>query len=232
MNVKEMQDLFLRTDFAFNKSMEFECAPVAAHADSPAYTVKITSGVLKGKTPAEVLIETGNVDALNNQYVWLKNNLKKFPKNKIQMDAIMDAAKLFKEGRLEAAETVVKPRIRLYPAGQPTPKPLRRKPRADGKCFVYEMEIFWNVGDTYPIEIIIRNYWAPVKEMEDKTIRVVQKEAEDKIERTMRLGEADWLNHIRAIKDDMDSFKMMNAKATRADSERTLWENRQKEKTE
>lgn len=236
IKVKEMEDIFRRSDYAFHKSMEYECMPkttaTGEAGTSPAFTVKITSGVLKGKTPAEVLLENPqNEKALNQQYKWLKENLGRYPRNQIQMDAILDAANLKKEGKLQAASTEAAatqtPRIRIYPStSQVTPKPLRRKTREDGRCFIYEMEVYWNIGDDYPVEITIRNYWAPVREMEDKTLRVSQKDAMDRVEKTMRLSEADWLNHLRTIEDDMDSFKMLNAKGTREDATKTWWDNR------
>lgn len=230
-NVKEMEDIFKRTDYAFAKSMDAECVPPSPVNEelSLAYTVKITSGILKGKTPAEVLLENPNgKEALNNQYKWLKTNLEKYPNNKKQMDAILDASRLFEEHKLKKAEKteVYHSSIRLYPSiGQPLPKPLRRKTREDGKSFIYEMEIFWHIGDKFPIEIVIRNYWAPVNVMEDKTLRIGLKDASDKVEKKMRLTEADWLNHIREIKTDMKSFEYLYSNTTRTDSINTLKEN-------
>ena len=52
------------------------------------------SGNLKGKTPIEVLLsDPGNgKKSLNDQYIWLKSNLEKYPKNRELMEAIEDAA--------------------------------------------------------------------------------------------------------------------------------------------
>ena len=88
------------------------------------------------------------------------------------------------------------------------------------------MEIHWNVGNTYPVEITIRNYWAPVNVMDDGTIRVAQKEATDRVEKTMRIGEAEWLNHLRTIRDDMTTFEVLHSKETRNDAMQTLLANR------
>ena len=228
VNVKEMEDIFRRTDYAFTKAMDYENEPVDSTATSPAYTVKIASGTFKGKTPAEVLIENpNNKEALNKQFQWLKNNLTKYPNNKVQMDAISDAAKLMNEGTLISAPKKAGQRIRLYPStSMPVPKALTRKPREDGMCPVYEMEIYWNICDNTLIEVIIKNYYAPIEKKEDGRIMPVRKQAEDKIDRSMRISEADWLNHIREIKTDMANFEMLNAKATRADAINVLMENR------
>jgi len=233
INVKEMEDVFRRTHYAFFKSMDFECAPVGdisdEDANSPAYTVKMTTGPYKGYTPAEVLIANPDdpevIKNLNNQYKFLKDNIKKYPRNKAQMDAIAEAAKLQKEGKLAKAAAAKAPSIKLYPAGASTPKPLRRKVRDDGKSFIYEIEIYWHVGDKYPIEVSIKNYWAPVKTMDDGTIRVVQKESADAISRSMRLSEVDWLNAVRSMRYDMANFSLLNAKTARTDSANVLRQN-------
>ena len=228
VNVKELEDIFRRTDYAFKHSMDYENEPIDSSATSPAYTVKIASGTFKGKTPAEVLIENpDNKDALNKQYQWLKSNLAKYPNNKTQMDAIADAAKLLNDGALTSVTKKNGQRIRLYPSTTlPVPKALTRKPREDGMCPVYEMEIFWNIGDNTPIEVSIKNYYAPIEKKEDGRITPIRKQATDRIERSMRIGEADWLNHIREIKTDMANFEMLNAKSTRADAINVLMENR------
>ena len=67
----------------------------------PAYTVRFTSGDMKGMTPAEVLFQNPENSAkLNEQFKFLKKNLKKYPKNQQQIDAILDASELVKKGEL------------------------------------------------------------------------------------------------------------------------------------
>lgn len=234
INIKEIEALMKRSDYAFMKHMDAEFGPkVDTDTTSPAYTVRIASGMLKGKTPAEVLLEGDNEEALNRQYTFLKEHLDKFPKNKIQMDAILDAAKLKKEGKLTKS-SASSTRVRLYPNGQDiVPKPLIRKKREDNKCFVYEMEIYWYIGDKYPVEIKINNYYAVVHE--DNTGRVQpDKSTIDKKEswtRSFRLSEQDWQNHVRSIRTDMANFEMLHAKETRMDAENTSKANREKATT-
>ena len=71
---------------------------------SLAYTTALTTGFLAGKTPAELLLEDGkkNRNILVKQKKWLEENLSKYPKNKVQIEAIEDALHLYDEGKLKS----------------------------------------------------------------------------------------------------------------------------------
>ena len=85
---KEALPLIIKkSEFAFNKEMEHMISQSGEEQLSSAYTVRITTGKLKGKTPAELLIENPeNKNILSEHYRFLKSNLAKYPKNQIQMD--------------------------------------------------------------------------------------------------------------------------------------------------
>lgn len=233
IKIDDIADLLARSDYAFKKSMDFETQPkVKAESSSPAYTVKIASGNMKGKTPAEVLIENPeNLTALRNQYKWLKENVQKYPKNKFQMDAIEDAAKLLEAGKLNKAESpaVAAPSIKLYEADL---RPLIRKPREDGMCPVYGIKIYWHIGEDNPVEITIVNYYAPVVKKESGQINVdaAQKDMTTFKNISQRVTEAEWMNIVREIRANMRQFEMLNAKAVFADADEAEAESRRMSK--
>ena len=102
--LKELAEMKQKSDYANMEHLKYlyDNNIKNENANKPkAYTVKITAGYLKGKTPAEALLEDSkkNAEILNNQYAFLQKNLAKYPKNKEQMDAIVEAAKLLKKKR-------------------------------------------------------------------------------------------------------------------------------------
>lgn len=160
---EKLAEIEARGRYAVNLYLDREVNPVAENkggeASSPAYTVTIKSGKLAGKTPAQVLQEPDGQKLLNNQYQWLADNLSKYPKNKEQMDAIMDAAKLQKEGKLKADVSVSSGIFNILEA---VPLPLIRKKKEDGTCPVREIKIDCNLSKNAPFEVTISNYDAPV----------------------------------------------------------------------
>lgn len=68
---------------------------------SPAYTVRIRAGAMKGKTPAEILMEDPTKEGeLVRHRDWLAGFLGQYPKNQEVIDAIDDAVYLLSEGQL------------------------------------------------------------------------------------------------------------------------------------
>lgn len=214
ISVNDMQMLLQRSDFAMQKHMEREFSPVSVDSGSEplpiAYTTRMTAGEFKGKTPAEVMIAdpaTGG-NKLNQHYKWLKDNLSKYPNNKNIMDAIVDAGRLSKEGKLEA-KTVSSSTFTLLDTGM---RPLIRKTDAKGNAFVYEIKITWIFGNNYPIQVEIANYYAPVTK-DDKGLLNVQKKQMDRstlIQNKMPLGVAEWNSVVEGVKRSMRIFEMVN----------------------
>lgn len=72
---------------------------------SPAYTVRIRAGAMKGKTPAEILMEDATKEGeLVRHRDWLAGFLGQYPKNQEVIDAIDDAIYLLSEGQLTAKQ--------------------------------------------------------------------------------------------------------------------------------
>lgn len=211
--------VFAASDYAYKLHMDSLYSKKEEVAESPAYTVKITSGVLKGRTPAEVLIEDANgKELLNTQYKWLASNVEKYPKNKIQMDAITEAAKLLKDGKLNKDSVQYSQIINLYNAEV---RPLLRKPREDGMCPVYGIKIDWRVGEKTPVVVTIKSFYAPVIQDEKGRInvQVTKMDKTSYIQVVKNLDTNEWCNAVRCIKTAMLQFEVANARACIEDAE-------------
>lgn len=228
IHVGDIPDMVARTNFAHTKDMEMAfmpktIAPTASAnggedlSNNIAFTTILTLGNgLKGKTPAQLILEDpNNTQKLNNQYKWLKENIDKNPKfkdnNKKQMDAIAEAGRLYKAGKLTAdvaaaasTPTNAGQSIVIYETGM---RPLIRRKRPDGKCFVYEVKIEWVLGNKYPVNVEIQNYYAPVTQDAKGLLNVKASEKVDVIRNMMRLSAADWEYVMYMIQTNMRTFE-------------------------
>lgn len=234
--VSQLPGMKAATQYAFRRHMDYIYSGQNAQKPennpelSAGYTVRISSGQLKGKTPVEVMLAEGDrgADLLNKQYQWLKSNLGKYPKNKEQMDAILDAASLVKQGKLDsslvASAGADAPVIRLYVSG---PRPLLRKKTEDGMFPVYELEVIWKTGNDFPVEVSIKTYHAPVKiqgqeeagaqqdasQMKFGQVKVQISKARDMEQNRIRLSVDDWLSVLDTMESRMRLFESMEGPA-------------------
>lgn len=229
IHVGDIPDMVARTNFAHMKDLEMAYMPKivaptpTANGDEDlsnniAFTVVLTLGNgLKGKTPAQLILEDpNNTQKLNNQYKWLKENIDKNPKfkenNLKQMEAIAEAGRLYKAGKLTAdvaatASTPTTPAgqgIVIYETGM---RPLIRRKRPDGKCFVYEVKIEWVLGNKYPVNVEIQNYYAPVTQDAKGLLNVKASEKSDVVRNMMRLSASDWEYVMYMIQTNMRTFE-------------------------
>lgn len=231
LNVKEMFGFLAKSRFAMQQEMLYRFnATDAKEEELPlAYTVTITSGTLKGRTPADVLLNDAEEGKklLNNQYTFLKNNLAKYPKNKVQMDAIVNASQLLKEGKLDA-DAVGKgqtKRIPLYSSGL---RPLVNRKNNAGMSFVYELTVDWLLGEKRPLMITIVNYYAPVIKKDDGMLNVQVKQRDQTTLRnnTVNLTFEDWAYVQHMIETDIERFESGIYWNKRKESDRYFFENR------
>lgn len=239
IGVNEIPDISARTAFAVNKHMESLYTKVSKSVTnlSPAYTVILKSGNnLKSKTPAQVLLESGNdgMTRLNNQKIYLSNNTNpKFARdNQMQIAAIDDAINLYSQGRLnaETAQGNGGVTIPLYTA------PYRanvHKPRGDGKCLVTETSVKWIVGNDYPVEIVCTNYYARVNRSQRGAINIDSTgiDQSTRVSNHIKLSQMEWLNIMHNIEMNMKQFEYINAQKVFADAERINQANLQSYKT-
>lgn len=232
LNVKEMFGFLAKSRFAMQQEMlyRFNVTDAKEEEELPlAYTVTIASGSLKGRTPADVLLNDGEEGKklLNNQYTFLKNNLAKYPKNKTQMDAIVNASQLLKEGKLDA-DAVGKgqtKRIPLYSSGL---RPLVNRKNNAGMSFVYELTVDWLLGEKRPLMITIVNYYAPVIKKDDGMLNVQVKQRDQITLRnnTVNLTFEDWAYVQHMIETDIERFESGIYWNKRKESDRYFFENR------
>lgn len=187
--------------------------PKTAEKLSLASSVKIANGNLKGKTPLEVLSEEKGEEKLLSQRAWLAKSVVQYPNNQGQIDAIDAALELKKLGMNQASGSATPKsadgsRILIYEALY---RPLVRKTNENGKAFVYEIVVAWNIGAKYPVSITITNYWAPVRKDEKGLLNVVAKEAENRQKAEMLLLSKEWNNILRAVETNMRQFEAVNA---------------------
>ena len=192
---------------------------------TPAYTVAIASGDLKGKTPAQVIAEDAarGASSLTRQREWLSRNLQKYPNNQAQIDAIDEALAIAACGGKPvtggtAQTQTASAQITIYNAEA---RALIRKKRADGMCPVHNIDIKWLIGDDNPVLITITEFYAPVTERENGTIspQVSQRDPASVKTVQMRVTKAEWLDTVRAMKAVMNTFEIIYAQSSFAASD-------------
>lgn len=232
LNVKEMFGFLAKSRFAMQQEMlyRFNVTDAKEEEELPlAYTVTIASGSLKGRTPADVLLNDGEEGKklLNNQYTFLKNNLAKYPKNKTQMDAIVNASQLLKEGKLDA-DAVGKGQTKMIPLYSSGLRPLVNRKNNAGMSFVYELTVDWLLGEKRPLMITIVNYYAPVIKKDDGMLNVQVKQRDQTTLRnnTVNLTFEDWAYVQHMIETDIERFESGIYWNKRKESDRYFFENR------
>ena len=90
-------------------------------------------------------------------------------------------------------------------------RPLIRRKRADGKCFVYEITIRWNGGADRPVEIEIRNYYAPVIQKDSGLLNVMAKDKADEARNTISLTIDQWLWIEHILDTNIQTFESLCA---------------------
>lgn len=205
--VKELPGIFRRIrNLDLKNQLSVERGKSEA-TKSAAYTVVITAGKLKGKTPAAALSEneTINKPLLVNQRKWLTENLSRYPKNADQIKAIDEALELLETGKLNQEDATTASGMELiFKSGM---RPLIRRKRADGKCFVYEIEIQWNGALEKPVEIVIHNYYAAVEKKETGLLNVTAKDSTSEIRNTFSLTMDQWCWVEHQLETNMRTFE-------------------------
>lgn len=212
--IESLPGMRARTDIVVHEQYRPK-APVAKPSisgidmNSIAFTRKFVAGTLKGKSPAEVRIEDPNEkEVLTNQYKWLKSNLEKYPKNKELMDAIMEAAKMdlsaLKNAGAASASSFI---IDILDIGC---RPLTRKQREDGKCFVYEGKVTWDTSMNYNVTVTIKNYYAEVIKNQNGTLNVnlSSKDASSEVVKEFKMSADEWLYALHEMEDARNCFKV------------------------
>lgn len=252
--VREIPNIIKRSCKAYDVDMERTLMPVPtqpvdngqnSQQNNSAFTVQIASGMFKGKTPAQVLLENpNNLDALGKQFEWLKSNLGKNPKyetaNKRQMVAIKEAKTLFVAGKLKQSDNGQQSAQHnqqnfqsfvIYDSGF---RPKTRKTRSDGMSFVYSIKIAWNFGNNYPVTIEIFNYYAPVVKNNNGLLNVqfANRDQKSEIRNVMKLSAAEWENILYMMQVNMRTFENNISAEMRKASDDASFQNAQSAKAQ
>lgn len=208
IKVNEIPYIMTASDYAAKKELDLSLTKSDDEKLDVAYTAKIITGKHAGKTPAQLLLDVDNIEEnkqfLVSHYNWLKENLSKYPNNKHLMQAISNATNLYKEGKLKDIKVDNADEMMIYNSGY---RFNIRKQREDGKTLIKELSIKWIFKRNYPLQICIKNYYAPVKRNDDGTVNVLAKESSDHLINTMNLSFAEWENMKYMIKTSMRLFE-------------------------
>ena len=217
LRTDEFPAVLRKGQWAFDRCLETDYAPSKAAKEageelSSAYKVKMAMGPFKGKTPAQVLLETPErADDLRKHYDFLDQNAQKYPANRVQMDAIIEAISLYREGRLQpiaVQETGDSTVITVHDSG---PRHLASRGQQNGKTFCYELHIECQVGNKYPFEVTVANYYAPVIERQGGQKIISQKDKEGEVKHSMRLSKEAFLNLLEEMAAEMHDYRCINA---------------------
>ncbi len=212
IQVKELPAIFRRIrDLNFRDVLSVQ-KQKSEPSKSPAYTTTINAGPLKGKTPAALLLEDAqtNKRLLINQKNWLESNLGKYPRNAVQITAIKEALRLYEAGQLDAEESKAGFQAEtVYSSGM---RPLIRRKHGD-KCFVYEISIRWDGTSEKPVEIDIRNYYAPVTKTDKGLLSVKAKERVEEVRNVISLTLEEWLWVEHMMEANIRTFEDMYSRS-------------------
>lgn len=211
VHVNMLPGIVKKTEYAFNKHLDRQMSGQANEGNNrPAYTMRFVTGNLKGRTPADVLINDPNgKNELAGQYNWLQSNLAKYPNNRKLMDAIVDASKITEEEINGQKNSGTAPfAMTILDIGM---RPLTRRQRPDGKCFVYEVKVIWDDSQEYPVTVMVNNYYAPVIKKENGMLNVQasQKDTSTEIRNSFVMTAEEWLGAVEDMQEAKLNFKSM-----------------------
>ena len=214
INLSSIPDIVERTRFVYHKAMEESVNPSSVSSNdsqnSPAYTVSL-KGKFNGKTPAQVIAETGSANQLVEQRNYLMNS--KYSNAQEQINAINDAINLMNTGMLQAPQKQagMTGKFEIYNSGM---RPLTRKARQDGMCPVNELHISWVFGFNSPVQIDAVTYYAPVRKFNNGKINVAvsEKDRSSEHRESFHLLASDWMDALSRMQRVMRQFEVTHAK--------------------
>jgi len=169
------------------------------------YKVTLSGKKYKDRTPAEILLENpAEKEGLTEQYKFLRSNVQKFPRNKIQMDAIAEAINLQNEGKLVVHKSPV---TDIYTEDI---KYLKSKTDKEGRVLVYSISIRYTAGQTSPITVAITNCYANLSASSGGQALPDMKNAVGQTSFEIHCPYKEWFCLIDAMADQVRNFKAMN----------------------
>lgn len=149
---------------------------------------------------------------------FLGKNAEKYPKNKEiinKIDLFLTASKeiqdkcvsFMKETRSAKDRSTTAPsgELIIYESGT---KPRVSQKREDGKVQVYNIKIAYVIGQNYPFNVTITNYYAFVKKTDTGALNVQGNSVCDKVSSIVRMSELDGLAFVKSMEDDAMAYKI------------------------
>lgn len=205
----EIEDIYMNTMVADTIRAQYKIGvyqnnQMESTTKSIAYTTRFQIGNFKGKTPAQVILESpNNIPSLKNTAEWLKERIDNHASNKKQYEAVVEAISLYERNALIQNQVEISTLIPVYEAKI---KAIDRK-REDKKRFVYSISIMCNIAHDAPYEIVISNCFAPVHVKDNGAIQVIMEGATNKIESSIKLTALEWHTCIRKMRRYADMFE-------------------------
>lgn len=189
-------------------------------------TLKLIIGANKGKTPAQVLSEKKELGLkeLTETANYLKASSVKNPKFKKNNDHVInvlrEAVIAYNNQNLISDSAVASSPLKLH---ETILRVNSYKPTIVDERTVYPVRstsIVWNTGLKNPVSIHMVNFLAPMNKLDNglTTADASHKIQDSIVDITMNLSADEFINFIADIEDDLNRFKLVNAKASIANA--------------
>ncbi len=174
---------------------------------SVAYTEKFFTGTFKGKTPADVLQNPSNKEALLEYRKQLEQNVEKYPVNKTKIKAIDEAIHLLDSGALRDGEPTSSTQIDIYRADIRAPH--ATKVDSEGYTDVYSISIVFDSSLKYPFAINISNCKAKITKNTNGTLspNMSQKKPGTEEDANILLTDAEWFSALSRMERTNSMFE-------------------------
>lgn len=206
--VKEINSMKIRTELAVGKLIESKTVKSdGGSANSVAYTQKLFTGTLKGRTPADILSNSPELKGeLEKQRKFLKEHEADYSANPAQIKAIDEALQLFNDGKLTKADNGSSVGFPIYKSEY---KYMRTK-NEHGENLIYKIEINFEPAMNNPFTVVIENSYAPVvKEGKMTKIKFSEAKNKSKTRNSFVMSESSWTEFMRCMEKRADEFNLI-----------------------
>ena len=196
------------TDTAYFSKLTYGApqTPQAETGSSAAYTARFHLGFNKGKTPAEVLLESPDKrEALLKDREYLKERVDKYAANQVIIDGIDDAIALFDAGKLVKEDLTEKaPVIVIYDQKY---KYLSQMKDKEGRCKVYSIKMYCDLSRKYPFIVEVENAMGFIKKTETGATNVDATSLVNKEKSTMHLTDGEFVGMVATMDTSCKAFQ-------------------------
>ena len=201
---EEVNVIYKATDYAYTQKLAKDSTP-AIEGDSPAYNVLNLGTGLKGRTPADVLLNSkAGMASLQKQLAYLNVQLVEHNNNMSDIEAIEDAIALYEAGQLENKGSMKRyPVITIYDRQF---KHLESKKDSNGRHLCYSINMTCDLTNTYPFSVTIENGFAKVNKTSNGGTIVEGSSMVNKIRSSMHMDDYEFVGFVSKMYDDYRAF--------------------------